>query len=134
MADTAPVNPRTAIREKREQRLRVIDGPPKTLKVYAANETYMGLLRHPSGASFRSLDEAAEWPNDTFTHRRIADGSLLTDGPGSGEALARDPTKNAREHAAAQRPESKAAPKLEQVKSSKPKTEASVPTPPPAAA
>ena len=47
-------NPRKKIREARLARLRVIDGPPKTVKVYAASEALRGALRHP-GARRRSL-------------------------------------------------------------------------------
>lgn len=101
-----PENPRKAIREARERRLRVIDGPPKTLKVYAASEALRASLRHGNGTRFRSsLSEAAEWPNDSFTARRIAEGSVLVDGPASGgERAAPDETKNPREQAAANKP------------------------------
>lgn len=101
-----PVNPRTAIREARQRRLRVISqGRAATTKVFAANETMREVLRHPSGGRFRdSIDQGVEWPNDSFTMRRIADGSVRTDGPGSGEQEEPDESLNAREQAAARKP------------------------------
>ena len=102
-----PVNPRDAIRERRQRRLRVItEGKDATVKVYAANETMRDSLRHPVGNKrFRDqLDQAVEWPNDSFTARRIADGSVRTDGPGSGEMAEPDETLNAREQAEANKP------------------------------
>jgi len=79
-----PENPRKAIREARQRRLRVIDGPPRTIKVFAANEDMRAVLRHPNKIRFRSgLNEGVEWPNDSFTKRRIADGSVRIDGPAS---------------------------------------------------
>jgi hypothetical protein len=79
--DQKPVNPRDAIREQRQRRLRVINsGKTPTIKVYAANETMRGALRHPSGARFRTkIDQPVEWPNDTFTSRRIKEGSVRTE-------------------------------------------------------
>jgi hypothetical protein len=108
MAETnnhTPENPRKAIREARAARLRVIDGPPRTVTVYAASEAMRGSLRHANGTRFRaSIDQPVEWPNDAFTARRIADGSVRTDGPGTSEPAEPDPTKNPREQAAANRP------------------------------
>lgn len=102
-----PENPRKAIREARERRLRVIEGPPKTVKVYAANEAMRGAMRHTNGTRFRSnISDGVEWPNDTFTKRRIAEGSILTEAGGGREYTAPDETKNAREHAAANKPKS----------------------------
>jgi hypothetical protein len=106
--DKRAENPRDAIREARKRRLRVIDGPPTTVKVYAAGEDLRAVLRHANGTRFRaSLDQAVEWPNDNFTARRIADGSVSTS-PASGERAAPDPSKNPREQAAANKPKSEA--------------------------
>jgi hypothetical protein len=115
-------NPRKAIQEARKRRLAVIEGPPRTVKVFAANEALRGALRHANGTRFRSkLDQGIEWPNDAFTARRIAEGSVLTEASGGGEAVEPDPTKNARENAAAQKPQPKAEPepKAEPVRSSR---------------
>jgi len=55
------------------------------------------------GIRFReTLGEAVEWPNDAFTKRRIADGSVRTDGPARDlPGLVLDETLNARQHAVA---------------------------------
>jgi hypothetical protein len=96
-----PENPRKAIREERERRLRVIDGPSKTIKVYAANEAMRRLLRHGSTRFKAALDQPAEWPNDSFTRRRINDGSVRIDGPArEAPGLVLDETLNPRQHAA----------------------------------
>lgn len=99
-----PENPRTAIREERQRRLRLVAGKTSSVKVYAADETMRGSLRHANGVRFRSkIDQPVEWPNDSFTQRRIADGSVRTDGPGSGEAAEPDESLNPREQAAARK-------------------------------
>jgi hypothetical protein len=100
-----PVDPRASRRERRRARLRLIAGDrPATIKVFAANETLREVLRHPNGARFRdTIGEGVEWPNDSFTARRIADGSVRTDGPGSGDPAPDDPSLNAREQAAARK-------------------------------
>lgn len=102
---TKPVNPRTAIREARQRRLRVVsNGKAATIKVYAANETMREVLRHANGTRFRdTLDQGVEWPNDSFTARRIADGSVRTDEPGSGEQAPPDESLNPRQQAAARK-------------------------------
>ena len=98
-----PENPRKAIREARQRRLRVIDGPPRTIKVFAANEDMRAVLRHPNKIRFRSaLSEGVEWPNDSFTKRRIAEGSVRIDGPASsGDPAPVDESLNPRQQSAA---------------------------------
>ena len=64
-------------------------------------------MRHPSGVRFRDdINEAVEWPNDSFTARRIADGSVSTEKGAAGtQAKPEDQEKmNAREIAAARKP------------------------------
>ena len=110
--ETKPVekqaeNPRKAIQERRDRRLRLIKGnQQEVVKVYAANEGLHDALRHPAnGMRFSgSIDQGVTWPNDSFTKRRIADGSVRTDGPGSGEMEEPDESLNAREQAAARAP------------------------------
>jgi hypothetical protein len=100
-------DPRAKLREARKRRLRLIAGDrPAAIKVFAANETMREVLRHPSnGIRFRDdIGQAVEWPNDSFTARRIADGSVRTDGPGSGDAPPDDETLNARQQAEARKP------------------------------
>jgi len=106
--EKTPENPHKAIREARLARLKVIDGPSKTIKVYAANETMRAIMRHPSGTRFQSdIGQAVDWPNDAFTTRRLAEGSISTDSGGSNKMADPDDTKNAREQAAANRPKPK---------------------------
>lgn len=89
-------------------KLKVIDGPPKTIKVFAANETLRGALRHANGTRFRSkLDQGVDWPNDSFTTRRLAEGSVLTEASSGGAEAKPDPTKNVREQSAASKPKKK---------------------------
>jgi len=110
--ETKPVekqaeNPRKAIQERRDRRLRLIKGnQQEVVKVYAANEGLHDVLRHPAnGMRFSgSIEQGVTWPNDSFTKRRIADGSVRTDGPGSGEMEEPDESLNAREQAAARAP------------------------------
>ena len=101
-----PEDPRAALREARDRRLKLIrgGGTPAMVKVYAGNGAMRALLRHPNGTGFRAdINEAVEWPQDGFTARRIADGSIRTDGAGSTEVGPLDMSKNPREHAAAMR-------------------------------
>jgi len=105
-ATEKPVNPRDEIRAARARRMKLIDGAVKTVKVYPAIDDMRGVLRHANGTRFRATG-GAEWPNDSFTARRIADGSVrLEDAPAS-ERVEPDPTKNAREHLAANLPKPK---------------------------
>ena len=100
---SAPVNPRVAIREARQRRLKLISSSKSaTIKVFAANEALRGVLRHPAtGIRFRELDQPVEWPNDSFTQRRIKEGSVLTEASSSGEAAEEDESLNARQQSAA---------------------------------
>ena len=48
------------------------------VRVKPANEANRVNIRHPSGLKFRAgVDDSVEWPNDAFTKRRIADGSVV---------------------------------------------------------
>lgn len=98
-----PANPRDAIRAARQRRLRLIqNGKPATIRVFAANEHLQEVLRHPTNnIRFRGeLAQGVEWPNDSFTQRRIAEGSVLTDGPGSGVPAEDDESLNPRQQSA----------------------------------
>jgi len=136
---TAPVekeaeNPRKAIREAREKRLRLIDGPPTTVKVYAANESVRATMRHSSGTRFKAeLNQSVEWPNDSFTFRRIRDGSVRTEGPGTAQSKPVDESLNPREQAEANKPK-KAEQQREVGQKNGNKPAQSPQTPPPGAA
>jgi hypothetical protein len=47
----------------------------KTVKVTPKNDTLRKLLRHPRAGAFPK-DGPAEWPDDRFTKRRLADGDI----------------------------------------------------------
>ena len=97
----------------------ITDGKPATVKVYAANETMRQALRHGNGTRFRDqLDQPVEWPNDSFTSRRIKDGSVRTDGPGAAEEPPLDDSLNARQQAAARTAKQEKQDKQEPPKSS----------------
>lgn len=99
-------NPRQVIRDERMARLKRIndDGRPAMVKVYAGSEDMRRLLRHANGTRFRAaMDQPVEWPNDSFTARRLAEGSIRLDGAASGE-IAVDPNLSPRMQAAARKP------------------------------
>ena len=51
--------------------------PPQGIRVEPKNEDIRRVLKHPRGMiGFRS-EGSIEWPNDTFTHRRIRDGDVI---------------------------------------------------------
>jgi hypothetical protein len=50
------------------------------MKVYAKNQDMVKLLRHPVAGGFLNLETPAEWPDDSFTYRRMRDGDI-TDKP-----------------------------------------------------
>lgn len=45
------------------------------MKVMPKNDDMRKLLKHPTGGGFIA-DGPAEWPDDSFTHRRIRDGDV----------------------------------------------------------
>ncbi len=57
--------------------------------VWPKDEKTRKILRHPQGSSRGGYDSwlafpsegPADWPNDQFTARRIADGDVLTEDP-----------------------------------------------------
>jgi len=104
-------DPRASRREERARRLKLINSGdrPATIKVYAANETMRRVLRHPHGVRFRAqLDQPVEWPNDSFTARRMRDGSISTSAASGDATEEPDATKNPREQAAASQPKAPA--------------------------
>jgi hypothetical protein len=48
------------------------------VRVSPANDTMRRLLRHPSAGGF-GAEGSAEWPDDRFTKRRIADGDVTVE-------------------------------------------------------
>lgn len=50
------------------------------MNVWPRNDDIRRLIKHPSGALFRK-DGPSDWPNDSYTARRIADGDVTTEAP-----------------------------------------------------
>ena len=51
------------------------------MKVFAKNDDVKRLITHPQGNIAFREDGSAEWPDDSFTHRRIMDGDVTTEEP-----------------------------------------------------
>jgi hypothetical protein len=51
------------------------------MKVFPKNDDVRRLLAHPAAGPFRA-EGPAEWPDDSFTNRRIADGDVYKEGGG----------------------------------------------------
>jgi hypothetical protein len=69
---------RPAGKKAHPERLKAIAEARKipTVRVEPTTEEYRRYLKHePDGRAFRATG-SAEWPNDNFTQRRIADGSV----------------------------------------------------------
>jgi len=54
---------------------------PEVVRVRASEEKYRKALRH--GVTHKrfmpDINQSVEWPNDTFTHRRLREGSIVLD-------------------------------------------------------
>jgi hypothetical protein len=50
------------------------------MKVWPTNDLNRKFLKHPTGGPFRA-EGPSEWPDDSYTARRIADGDVTTDEP-----------------------------------------------------
>lgn len=48
------------------------------MKVWPKSDDIRKLITHPSGIGFPD-DGPAEWPDDSFTHRRISDGDVTNE-------------------------------------------------------
>jgi hypothetical protein len=53
-----------------------------TLQVWPRTDEIRKVLYHPTGKYFPA-EGPADWPEDTYTARRIADGDVLTEDPGA---------------------------------------------------
>jgi hypothetical protein len=69
----APTPVRGQRMRQRMERLRAATRPG--IRVVPSNEKMRRLLRHPHAGGFRA-EAGADWPNDRFTKRRLADGSI----------------------------------------------------------
>ena len=72
---TAPTTPMRGQRmRQRMERLRDAATRP-AIQVVPSNDKMRRLLRHPHAGGFRA-EGGAEWPNDRFTKRRLAEGVI----------------------------------------------------------
>ncbi|SIO49829.1 hypothetical protein SAMN05443247_06558 [Bradyrhizobium erythrophlei] len=62
-------------KRQRERVQQLADAVPKGIRVVPAKEEYRAVLKHPHGSNFPA-EGSAEWPDDRFTKRRLADGSV----------------------------------------------------------
>jgi hypothetical protein len=69
----SPQTPSQRVRARAE-RLRKLHTRPG-VRVVPANDDMRRLLKHPKAGNFRS-EGSLEWPNDSFTQRRLRDGSV----------------------------------------------------------
>jgi hypothetical protein len=51
------------------------------MKVFPKNDDVRRVLYHPAAGHFRA-EGPADWPDDAFTNRRIADGDIYKEGGG----------------------------------------------------
>jgi len=51
------------------------------MKVWPKNDEMRKFLTHPLGNIAFREDGSAEWPDDSFTHRRIQDGDVTNEDP-----------------------------------------------------
>jgi hypothetical protein len=68
---------RPAGRKVHPERLRLIAEARRIprVRVEPTSEEFRRAIRHPSGMRFRP-EGSVEWPNDRFTQRRVAEGSV----------------------------------------------------------
>jgi len=67
------------------------------MKVIPKDDTIRNLIRHPIAGAFRS-EGSSDWPDDTFTARRIADGDITVEeeAPPEGDAVKKEEEKSDR--------------------------------------
>jgi len=103
-SDEPSLNPR---QKAKADRLKAIadNTTVKTVQVWPATDALARVLRHPNGTGFRGgASDPIDWPYDSFTHRRVMDGSVLLGGAASAQRAEPDLSKSYREQAAAHRP------------------------------
>ncbi len=64
------------------------------MKVFPKNDDVRRVLYHPAAGPFRA-EGPAEWPDDAFTNRRIADGDVYKEGGGDPQ-IARSPSRKSK--------------------------------------
>ncbi len=61
------------------------------IKVWPTSDDMRKLLRHPEGNIAFHEEGPIDWPDDSFTHRRLMDGDITKEDPGA----VKKPTKPA---------------------------------------
>jgi hypothetical protein len=60
---------------QRERMQKLAEAAPPGIRVVPAKDEYRAVLKHPKSGGFAATG-SAEWPDDRFTKRRLADGSV----------------------------------------------------------
>jgi hypothetical protein len=55
--------------------------PDNGIQVWARTAELAAIIKHPTGAGFRDIEEPVTWPYDQFTLRRLEDGDVLDHPP-----------------------------------------------------
>jgi hypothetical protein len=88
--------------KRRKERVAIMNAAaPTGVQVVPANDDYRKVLKHPKAGGFPESGAAA-WPDDRFTKRRLADGSVTVeapDPPREGETQRRDDNGDKRQRA-----------------------------------
>lgn len=63
------------------------------MKVWPKNDEMRKVLKHPARGAFRLPEGPEDWPEDSFTHRLVQDGDLLTEDPGGKQPVAKTKEK-----------------------------------------
>ena len=62
----------------RERMQTLAEAAPVGVRVVPSKDEYRAVLKHPKGSGFPATG-SKEWPNDRFTKRRLADGSVTNE-------------------------------------------------------
>jgi hypothetical protein len=90
-----------AMNAKTERRRALTKQPG--VRVVPANDDMRRLLRHPKAGRFRS-EGGLEWPNDTFTKKRLRDGDVKLESEAKAESAKAESAAKAESEAASKKP------------------------------
>jgi hypothetical protein len=78
------INPDTTVslrgQRQRDRMEKLRAAIPPGIRVVPSNDDMRRVLKHPSSGGFRAQG-GATWPNDRFTKRRLADGTIKREEP-----------------------------------------------------
>ena len=80
------LTPRMKIRLDRLARIAKTKIVPR-VRVSPRDDDVRAIIKHPRAGAFRSSG-SLEWPNDTFTQRRLRDGTVVLEPPRNGNGNA----------------------------------------------